>query len=169
MQSESQLQCTVVQLLRTLYPDILPILSLSGTALYGTTKQRSSTIAQWKKEGWQAGLPDLSLAIHGGESIHLELKHPNGKGKQSLEQLAVQQQLINLGHNYYLVNSISQVMSIIAEHTLSSHREHCFNQLTSGLTDPLSEQFLHFSSGTPLSEVNSLLRTYYHLTNKSVH
>ena len=162
--SESVLQMTAVAMLRTLYPSLLLNLSLNGISLKGlSSKQKSQLIMQAKREGLTTGIPDLLIYLPEGKVLNLEFKRPDGKGVQSSDQVEVQQQLTNLGHNYYLVSSIDQVFTAIAEHTDSAFRADQLRSLdipqSSGIA---TEQFLHWPASTDISIIiDELMKLYY--------
>lgn len=163
--SESLLQMTAVSILRTLYPSLVLNLSLNGISLAGLSpKQKSQLIMQAKKEGLTVGIPDLLIYLPEGKVLNLEFKRPDGKGVQSDDQIAVQQQLTNLGHNYYLVRNIDQVFAAIAEHTDPEFRADQLKSLvipqSSGIT---TEQFLHWPTDTDISIIIEQLHQLYHI------
>ena len=162
--SESILQMTAVSILRTLYPSLLLNLSLNGISLAGLSpKQKSQLIAQAKREGMQTGIPDLLIYLPEGKVLNLEFKRHNG-GVQSPDQVAVQQQLTNLGHNYYLVRRTDEVFAAIAKHTTQVFRTDQLKSLvipqSSGIT---TEQFLHWPTGTDISIITDELMKLYHI------
>ena len=152
-------------MLRTLYPSLLLNLSLNGIPLNGLSpKQKSQLIMQAKREGMTPGTCDLLSYLPEGKVLNLEFKRPDGKGVQSDDQVAVQQQLTSLGHNYYLINSIDQVFAAIAEHTNTAFRADQLKSLvisqSSGIT---TEQFLHWPAGTDISIIIEQLEQLYHI------
>ena len=164
MSTEAILQMTVVSMLRVIYPSLLLNLSLNGISLAGLSpKQKSQLIMQAKKEGMQVGIPDLLIYLPEGRVLNLEFKRPDGKGVQSDDQVAVQQQLTSLGHNYYLVSSVDHVFAAIAKHASPEFRADQLKSLvipqSSGIT---TEQFLHWPAGTDISIItNELMKLYY--------
>ena len=163
--AESILQMTAVSMLRTLYPSLLLNLSLNGISLAGLSpKQKSQLIAQAKKEGLTTGIPDLLIYLPEGKVLNLEFKRPDGKGVQSDDQVAVQQQLTNLGHNYYLVSSVDQVFAAIAEHSSESFRALEFRSLLlPHRNDVSTKPFLHWPAGTELGIVIDEMKQLYHI------
>lgn len=162
--SEDILQMTTVQMVRTLYPSLLINLSMSGVPLQGSAKTNAQVISKMKKLGLTTGIPDLLIYLPEGKVLNLEFKRPDGKGVQSADQVAVQQQLTNLGHNYYLVSSIDQVFAAIAEHTNTAFRADQLKSLdisqSSGIT---TEQFLHWPTDTDISIIIEQLHQLYHI------
>ena len=164
MTSESTLQRTLVQQLRTFYPQFLVILSMSGIKLHGTSAQKAATLATSRSEGFVRGLPDISLAINNGKTLHLELKRPDGKGVQSQFQKDIESQLTALGHHYYLIKDTAIVFNLIAKHTTAEYRTQCMNSLPVDLTQPtLTEDFLFFTKGTKTQLVKDTLLEQYQL------
>lgn len=163
--SESILQMTVVAMIRTLYPSLVLNLSLNGISLEGLSpKQKSQLIMQAKREGMTPGTVDLLIYLPEAKVLNLEFKRPDGKGVQSDDQVAVQQQLTNLGHNYYLVSSIDQVFAAIAEHTTEAFRKSEYLALSIPLTDAiLTEPFLHWPAGTTWHTIAEQLEQLYHI------
>ena len=156
---------TAVSILRTIYPSLVLNLSLNGISLAGLSpKQKSQLIMQAKKEGLTTGIPDLLIYLPEGKVLNLEFKRPDGKGVQSADQVAVQQQLTNLGHNYYLVSSINQVFAAIAEHTSEAFRVSGYDSLCAPSHNGiLTEQFLHWPINTKLNLVYKELVKLYHI------
>ena len=163
--SESILQMTTVSMLRTIYPSLLLNLSLNGISLAGLSpKQKAQLIANAKKEGMQTGVPDLLIYLPEGKVLNLEFKRPDGKGVQSNDQLAVQQQLTKLEHNYYIVSSVDHVFAAIAEHISESFRKSEYLALRVTLTDAvLTESFLHWPIGTTWHTIAEQLEQLYHI------
>ena len=158
--SESILQITLVSMLRTLYPDFVLNLSLNGISLPVSPKLRSQIIAQCKREGMENGIQDISIYLP--ESIVLNFELKTDKGKQSNDQIAIQNKLNTLGHNYYIIKDVYTAFAIIAEHTSKEYREDIINQIPIPQeNNKLTEQFLHFPKGTDLTEVNKLLMNIY--------
>ena len=162
--SESILQMTAVSILRTLYPSLLPNLSLNGISLAGLSpKQKSQLIMQAKKEGLTTGIPDLLIYLPEAKVLNLEFKRPVG-GVQSPDQVAVQQQLTNLGHNYYLIRSIDEVFTAIAEHTNPAFRALEFRSLLlPHRNDVSTKPFLHWPAGTKLGIIIDEMKQLYHI------
>jgi len=161
--SERALQQTFVSMFRAFYPKFQLILSLSGTNLNGTTAQKAMIIKDWISQGWQKGLPDITICIPNSVTIHLELKKP-GSGVQSTEQMEVQARLTKLGHHYYLVDDVSDMFTIIAEHTLLADRKQAFAMFLMELSQPkIIEQFFMFPIGTDTNIVMESIKPYFHL------
>lgn len=127
--SEDTLQMTLISMLKSLYPDILISLSLSGIKLNGNIEEKAKEISKMKKLGLVKGLPDLTLYLPKGQVLNLELK--TTKGKQSPDQVAIEAKLKAMGHNYYLIRDSYHVFQLIAEFTNREYRLTAFTQLNS--------------------------------------
>ena len=160
--SEATLQITLISMLRTLYSDYVINLSLNGISIPTDIKTKTLIISQMKKEGMEKGMPDLLLYLPNGKVLNMELK--TDKGKQSADQVDVQNRLTKLGHNYYIIRTVYEAFNAIAEHTEPSDRRHQFNQLNISHNDLyITKPFLHFAIGTSLEVVQDALRNLYHL------
>ena len=160
--SESTLQITLISMLRTLYSDYVINLSLNGISIPTDIKTKTLIINQMKKEGMEKGMPDLLLYLPNGKVLNMELK--TDKGKQSADQVDVQQRLTKLGHNYYIIRTVYEAFKAISEHTEPSDRQLQFNQLNIQHNDLyITKPFLHFATGTSLEVVHDTLRNLYYL------
>ena len=163
MSTEAILQQTVVQMVRILYPDVLLSLSLSGIKLNGSYVENAKTIKALVPQGFERGLPDLTIYLPEGKVLNLEFKRPNG-GVQSEDQKKVEAKLLALEHNYYLVRSIEHIFELIANNTLPEFRYKQFDNLSipsDGNT--LTDKFLYWPKSTFLSEVHFKLKGLYHI------
>ena len=161
MSTEAILQQTAVQMVRILYPDVLLSLSLSGIKLNGSYIENAKTIKALVPQGFERGLPDLTIYLPEGKVLNLEFKRPNG-GVQSEDQKKVEAKLLALGHNYHLVRTTYKVFDLIAQYTEPSYRDFALrNIVIPSDSTKLTEQFLHFPKGTELAEVHKLLRSLY--------
>ena len=163
MSTEAILQMTAVQMVRILYPDVLLSLSLSGIKLNGSYIENAKTIKALVPQGFERGLPDLTIYLPEGKVLNLEFKRPNG-GVQSEDQKKVEAKLLALGHNYYLVRSVEHIFELIANNTLPDFRYKQFDNLSipsDGNT--LTDKFLYWPKCTMLSEVHSKLKGLYHI------
>ena len=163
MSTEAILQQTAVQMVRILYPDVLLSLSLSGIKLNGSYVENAKTIKALVPQGFERGLPDLTIYLPEGKVLNLEFKRPNG-GVQSEDQKKVEAKLLALGHNYYLVRSVEHIFELIANNTLPDFRYKQFDNLSipsDGNT--LTDKFLYWPKSTMLSEVHSKLKGLYHI------
>lgn len=160
--TESTLQITLISMLRLLYPDYVINLSLNGISIPGDIKTKTLIINQMKKEGMENGMPDLLLYLPNGKVLNMELK--TDKGKQSPDQVDVQNRLTKLGHNYYIIRTVYEAFKAIAEHTEIYDRQLQFNQLNISHNELyITKPFLHFATGTGLEVVQDTLRNLYHL------
>ena len=160
--SESTLQITLISMLRTLYSDYVINLSLNGISIPTDIKTKTLIINQMKKEGMEKGITDLLLYLPNGKVLNMELK--TDKGKQSTDQVDVQNRLTKLGHNYYIIRTVYEAFNAIAEHTEPSDRQLQFNQLNISHNDLyITKPFLHFATGISLEVVQDTLRNLYHL------
>ena len=160
--SESTLQITLISMLRTLYSDYVINLSLNGISIPTDIKTKTLIINQMKKEGMEKGMPDLLLYLPNGKVLNMELK--TDKGKQSADQVDVENRLTKLGHNYYVIRTVYEAFNAIAEHTEVYDRQLQFNQLNISHNDLyITKPFLHFATGTSLEVVQDTLRNLYHL------
>ena len=163
MSTEAILQMTAVQMVRILYPDVLLSLSLSGIKLNGSYIENAKTIKALVPQGFERGLPDLTIYLPEGKVLNLEFKRPNG-GVQSPDQKLIEAKLVALGHNYYLVRSVEHIFELIANNTLPDFRYKQFDNLSipsDGNT--LTDKFLYWPKCTTLSEVHSKLKELYHI------
>ena len=163
MNTEAIIQQTAVQMVRILYPDVLLSLSLSGIKLNGSYIENAKTIKALVPQGFERGLPDLTIYLPEGKVLNLEFKRPNG-GVQSEDQKKVEAKLLALGHNYYLVRSVEHIFELIANNTLPDFRYKQFDNLSipsDGNT--LTDKFLYWPKCTMLSEVHSKLKGLYHI------
>ena len=163
MSTEAILQQTAVQMVRILYPDVLLSLSLSGIKLNGSYIENAKTIKALVPQGFERGLPDLTIYLPEGKVLNLEFKRPNG-GVQSEDQKKVEAKLLALGHNYYLVRSVEHIFELIANNTLPDFRYKQFDNLSipsDGNT--LTDKFLYWPKCTMLSEVHSKLKKLYRI------
>ena len=161
--SEAIIQQTAVQMVRILYPDVLLSLSLSGIKLNGSYIENAKTIKALVPQGFERGLPDLTIYLPEGKVLNLEFKRPNG-GVQSEDQKKVEAKLLALGHNYYLVRSVEHIFELIANNTLPDFRYKQFDNLSvpsDGNT--LTDKFLYWPKCTMLSEVHSKLKGLYQI------
>ena len=161
--SEAIIQQTAVQMVRILYPDVLLSLSLSGIKLNGSYIENAKTIKALVPQGFERGLPDLTIYLPEGKVLNLEFKRPNG-GVQSEDQKKVEAKLLALGHNYYLVRSVEHIFELIANRTSSAFRYTQYVKLSIPSNGRiLIDKFLYWPKQTLLSEVESKLKGLYHI------
>ena len=160
--SEAILQQTLVSILKTLYPDYVINLSLSGISLNGSAKENAQTMYSMVQQGFSRGMVDLLLYLPNGKVLNMELK--TDKGKQSPNQIDVQNRLTKLGHNYYIIRTVYEAFNAIAEHTEVYDRTFAYTNLAISHNDLyITKPFLHFATGTNLEVVQDTLRNLYHL------
>ena len=164
MGNEEILQQTFVSMFRTLYPTCVLNLSLNGISLNGLSAlTKAQLIAQAKRQGMENGIQDLSIYLPKGVVLNLEFKRPNG-GVQSPDQKLIESKLKALGHKYHLVRSIEEVFTLISLNTLADFRYAQFDNLEiPNDGNVLTDQFLHWSKGTTLIEVQIKLKQLYHI------
>ena len=160
--SEAILQQTLVSMLKQMYPDYVINLSLSGISLNGSAKENAQTMYSMVQQGFSRGMPDLLLYLPNGKVLNMELK--TDKGKQSADQVDVQNRLTKLGHNYYIIRTVYEAFNAIAEHTEVYDRTFAYANLAISHNDLyITKPFLHFATGTSLEVVQDALRNLYHL------
>ena len=160
--SEAILQQTLVSMLKQMYPDYVINLSLSGISLNGSAKDNAQTMYSMIQQGFERGMPDLLLYLPNGKVLNMELK--TDKGKQSADQVDVQNRLTKLGHNYYVIRTVYEAFNAIAEHTEVYDRTFAYANLAISHNDLyITKPFLHFATGTSLEVVQDALRNLYHL------
>jgi len=162
-QSEAEFQRIFVQMFNFLYPECLVSLSLSGVPLLGSAKQKSQVMYEAKRAGLVNGLPDLTLYLPNAIALNMEFKRPDGSGKQSDEQILVEQQLNALGHTYYVIDNYELAWSLVSSYTSKAYRIEQFNKLTTDLPDITTEQFMFYPAGTNKSVITGTLKQYYHI------
>ena len=59
----------------------------------------------------KGGSPDLFIFLPKGKVIHIEIKRPSGK--QSEEQVKWESVCTKLGHEYYVVRSLNELVKIV--------------------------------------------------------
>lgn len=62
------------------------------------------------------GLEDVQIYLIGGRTLYLELK--SAQGKQSVYQKQREQELKNLGHQYYVIRDIDSFFGVLAKNGL---------------------------------------------------
>lgn len=64
-------------------------------------------VASRRRRGW----PDLQV-LHGGVTVYIELKHPNGRGRLSELQRHVLGEIEAHGGKTYVINSLAEAQQI---------------------------------------------------------
>lgn len=105
---ESNFQTNIVRLLRTqgFYVFAVP------NAGSGKLSLRQGALL--KREGLLAGVSDLIIVLQ-NKIIFVEIKNPNGKGRQSENQKEFEQEIKKRGHDYFIWDSWPQVEAFIKE------------------------------------------------------
>jgi len=160
---EEPFQRIWVSQFNTFYPDYLVFLSLSGVPLLGTKAQKAQIISNAKKSGLIPGIPDLSIMAPNGIVIHLEFKRMDGTGIQSPDQKDVEAKLIELGHNYYIIEDYQDAWQAVADHTTTADRRAQYNKVVADFIDKqtLTKQFLHYPVGTSVDTITADLKLIY--------
>lgn len=79
--------------------------------------------AIYKREGALAGVSDLIIVLQ-GRTVYVEIKSPNGKGRQSDSQKEFEREITARGHEYLLWDNWAEVESFInAERVNKGHLE----------------------------------------------
>lgn len=89
--TESVEQIKFVQHVRTFYPEVLVFSVPNGGGVSSSQRVRLT------QEGMLAGVPDVLLFALNLPTLAIEFKRPDGKGKVSPEQQAVQMQMEGVG------------------------------------------------------------------------
>lgn len=94
----------------------------------------------------------------------MEWKRPDGKGVMSESQKDIEQKLLALGHNYYLIDSNKKAWACIKENTTVDYRRECMNKLVKGFNKPnITKPFLMFPIGTSTDSIVEILEEKYQL------
>ena len=123
MQGEASFQMAVVN---TLKSQGFFVFAISN----GWGKMNVMQAARAKDEGIMAGVSDLVILLPFGKVYFVELKNPNGKGRQSPHQRAFEEAVKGYGHQYLIWDKWAQVEQFINEH----HKE-VWNDFKIGGTD----------------------------------
>lgn len=110
--SEHMLQSICLQYTREVYPHVLMWASLNGIKLDG--KNKYGTIAKEKQAGFVKGVPDTTICIPNGVTLHVEFKTP--VGKQSPEQIVIQTKLESLDHLYFIIRTFQEFKELLQQH-----------------------------------------------------
>lgn len=103
---ESKFQQAIVQALH--YNKIFCFSVPNGTKLKITQARKA------KIEGMTAGVSDLIILLP-KRTVFVEIKNPNGKGRQSPAQKEFEQTVKNLGFEYYIWDKWEQVDKFLDE------------------------------------------------------
>jgi len=156
--TEEILQQTAIQAIKHIYPEIVINLSLSGINLNGLKPaDKSKLFRQLKQQGFRRGMPDVLLYLPEGKVVNLEFKRPEG-GVQSEDQKQVEQELKQLGHNYYIVRSVDEVLQAIASNLTTEYKQQNKTRVLNSINE---ENKLFFPSNLSINaikqQINQLL------------
>ncbi len=107
MQTESAFQIGVVRMLRT-----------AGFFVFAVPNGGSRNAREahnLRLQGVMPGVSDLVVLFPDGRAVFIELKNPNGKGRQSPTQKDFEARVGLLGHEYLLWSNWGQVEAFINE------------------------------------------------------
>ncbi len=116
---EANFQIGVVQFLR-----------MAGHFVFAVPNGGSRNIieaANLKAQGVMAGVSDLIVLLPGKKVYFIELKNPNGKGRQSPAQREFEDNVRAYGHEYMIWDQWAQV-----EQFVNAHRQEVGNYMTVG-------------------------------------
>jgi hypothetical protein len=106
--TESVEQIKFVQHVRTFYPDLVIFSIPNGGDVSATQRIRLT------QEGMLAGVPDVMVMAIDLPVLAIEFKRPDGKGKVSAEQQAVQVQMEGVGAVVRIATSADQAKGHLA-------------------------------------------------------
>lgn len=109
MQAEANFQMNVVRMLRATGFFVFAI--SNG---WGKMNVRQATRA--KMQGIMPGVSDLVILLPKGQVYFVELKNPNGKGRQSPAQSDFENRVKGMGHNYLIWDNFFEVEEFIKGH-----------------------------------------------------
>lgn len=106
--TESRLQQQCVKWYNLQYPELY--YSLWSTP---NEQKRSYTNAnRLKAQGLTSGISDLILCVQ-GKTYFIELKNPNGTGRQTKSQREFQEHITSQGFDYYLIDNFEAFRELI--------------------------------------------------------
>lgn len=97
---------------------IIQTLRLNKITVFSVPNGARLKITQaWKakREGMISGVSDLIILLPGAKTIFVEIKNPNGKGRQSSAQKDFEQTVTKLGFEYKIWSKWEQVQEFIKE------------------------------------------------------
>jgi hypothetical protein len=106
--TESVEQIKFVQHVRTFYPDLVIFSIPNGGDVSATQRIRLT------QEGMLAGVPDVMVMAIDLPVLAIEFKRPDGKGKVSAEQQAIQVQMEGVGAVVRIATSADQAKGHLA-------------------------------------------------------
>jgi len=110
--SEAFIQKLAIQKLKRLYPKLLVSVSWNGQDL-GSNSYAKDT--KRKQEHFLKGIPDITIYLPKGKSIHIEFKTPHTRNNQSKDQKKIETWLNELDHQYEIVTSTEELLTIISQ------------------------------------------------------
>lgn len=114
--------------------DVVQSLRYAGHFVFavsnGWSRMTPQQAVRAKAQGIMPGVSDLIVLLPNGKVFFVELKNPNGKGRQSPTQRAFEDNVRAFGHTYLLWDSFEQV-----EQFINAHREEVEHCLKFGGTD----------------------------------
>lgn len=102
LKTEAQLQASIVEYIRTNYPQVL-VFSVPNEATYRRRNYFHSL-------GMLSGVSDLILVFLNG-ILFIECKAP--KGRQSVEQINFQKRIEAIGFKYYIIRDLDEIKNIL--------------------------------------------------------
>ena len=100
--------------------NIITALKLNKITVFSVPNGTKLKITQaWKakREGMLSGVSDLIILLP-KRAIFVEIKNPNGKGRQSPAQKEFQDTVTNLGFEYFIWDKWEQVQEFIKKESL---------------------------------------------------
>lgn len=112
---------------------VVRFLRMAGHFVFAVPNGGSRNIieaANLKAQGVMAGVSDLIVLLPGKKVYFIELKNPNGKGRQSPAQREFEDNVRAYGNEYLLWDNWAQV-----EHFVNAHRQDVGNFMQIGGTN----------------------------------
>lgn len=122
LHAEAQFQMSVVNALKAAGYFVFAVSN-------GWGKMTAGQAVRAKLEGIMPGVSDLILLLP-NKVYFIEIKNPNGKGRQSPAQREFEQDVKAMGHNYMIWDNFSQV-----EQFINAHRKDIGNFMAVGGTN----------------------------------
>lgn len=107
--TESVEQIKFVQHVRTFHPDVVVFSVPNGGDVSASQRIRLT------QEGMLAGVPDVLMFALDRPTLAIEFKRPDGKGKVSPEQVAVQMQMEGVGAIVRVATSADQAKGFLVD------------------------------------------------------
>lgn len=98
---------------------IVRMLRMAGHYVFAVPNGGSRNLREavnLKAQGVLAGVSDLIVLLPGKKVYFIEIKNPNGKGRQSPPQREFEENVTSYGHEYLLWDSWQQVEDFINAH-----------------------------------------------------